>query len=1288
MGSVISKKRDDESSLTKKRKFSNTVTSNISSLFPHRGSEEKVNELSGKIVIRSARNKRDSPVSQHGDDQTLRPSSIGYHPRLLSNHVDYGHTEHDNNDDDDDEDDDDDFPRFLPSHSSSMSRAMTPSLWKQLRSGRTSRGFDINDCVQAGVDVPRHRFVTSAGCVAPDADAYHVFGEFFEKVIAEQHRIYGGFDPNARVYNFPTTPTILRFAIKSRRNVSSFAFPPRMTRSERRNLRSAIRVAVASKLRSALPFREPVESVADFYGKRKRLFLKIDANGANGANGAKSENGANGVKSENGANGANGANSENGANGVKSENGAKGKSDGIGAKSKSGTNGASGKNGTKSENGAKGKFEGNGAKSESGAKGKFEGNGAKSESGAKEKFEGNGAKSESGANGANGLNGASGKYGTKSQNSANAILWPVNKNVCARRETWPISGKIGAKSENGTRGRLDRNGANSKNGAKGNENENSAKGRLDGNGAKGRLDGNGANSAKNAKGNENENGAIENENENGVKENENENGTETEFALKYEANKPFSGFWTRAGIARDWPKYVEIFANEDGSRRIWVNDTDHVVVECACGGRRVGDVRGRGRSRNRESQGEEEEEEVVGGEKRLSMFVPVGKSESNFCRHNEEDDEPNNANYTTAFLKTTIKTLTKTASKNASNAASKTFTKNAIKAASKNASSAASNAASKTLTKNAIKAASKKASNASSETDNRIQVTREDAVRTWQEHTIMMRKLEMGLAENQMEWSACEGGFLTTSPADVGAATRVVVWMHLPNLSQRPEFTDILRRLNLRGVGACGVDSRPILSVYRIENSLTFGLTEDAVISIVVTGITTLAMAEEELAGGTDFFSLSICPSNPDSNPNPTSAIKSATKQNLLTKFRKFLEEKTEIQTKHIKPEYPDLKSWSTLTSRILTKELYGKLTRPEDDRGGSGGGGGGGGVGGLGGGVVGGSDVGGSGGQHRCGALSGFCLFDHVIRFACDNDYVDAIGGNVVDRPETGCVALNADSYRQFGRFFERIVGAGRSVVDQHNPPFHRSEKRRKIFEDVIQAMDMNAEFLAEEGRERLKTVRIRILRNIRGFDFSPAITRRSRRKLWRLLRDILLSSDGRLGMFRGQLRDVSEALEEIQLHPPETFQPIKPGQRQVRQQRLNPRQRKLLLSAFGHRTTTLMPHYFDAHGGRRRNTTRLARLSRRLDIAQRGRRLHRPQRRGASHAARRRRILETLHPQSRIFLRGRGKGAAIERDGVRLGRGVWVFASVAGALRKWSARCRGAEYPSSGNTGGKTGD
>ena len=49
-----------------------------------------------------------------------------------------------------------------------------------------------------------------------------------------------------------------------------------MTRSERRNLRIAIRSAVDANLRTALPNRDSVESVADFYGKRKRLFLRLN----------------------------------------------------------------------------------------------------------------------------------------------------------------------------------------------------------------------------------------------------------------------------------------------------------------------------------------------------------------------------------------------------------------------------------------------------------------------------------------------------------------------------------------------------------------------------------------------------------------------------------------------------------------------------------------------------------------------------------------------------------------------------------------------------------------------------------------------------------------------------------------------------------------------------------------------------------------------------------------------------------------------------------------------------
>ena len=56
--------------------------------------------------------------------------------------------------------------------------------------------------------------------------------------------------------------------------------------------------------------------------------------------------------------------------------------------------------------------------------------------------------------------------------------------------------------------------------------------------------------------------------------------------------------------------------------------------------------------------------------------------------------------------------------------------------------------------------------------------------------------------------------------------------------------------MNLRAVGPCGVDSRPIMSVYRLENGVTFGVDENSIIAIVVSGVKKLAQAEEELAKG------------------------------------------------------------------------------------------------------------------------------------------------------------------------------------------------------------------------------------------------------------------------------------------------------------------------------------------------------------------------------------------------------------------------------------------------------
>ena len=66
-----------------------------------------------------------------------------------------------------------------------------------------------------------------------------------------------------------------------------------------------------------------------------------------------------------------------------------------------------------------------------------------------------------------------------------------------------------------------------------------------------------------------------------------------------------------------------------------------------------------------------------------------------------------------------------------------------------------------------------------------------DAVKVWEEHVVLIKRLEMGLAASRMEWSKCQLGYLTSSPADVGAAMRCAVWMHLPHLSKRKDFTGL-----------------------------------------------------------------------------------------------------------------------------------------------------------------------------------------------------------------------------------------------------------------------------------------------------------------------------------------------------------------------------------------------------------------------------------------------------------------------------------------------------------------
>ena len=66
-----------------------------------------------------------------------------------------------------------------------MSRFLTPQVYEELYSLRTSAGSDIDTCIQPGIDSPDK---ISCGIVACDEECYELFSAIFDPVIRSRHR--------------------------------------------------------------------------------------------------------------------------------------------------------------------------------------------------------------------------------------------------------------------------------------------------------------------------------------------------------------------------------------------------------------------------------------------------------------------------------------------------------------------------------------------------------------------------------------------------------------------------------------------------------------------------------------------------------------------------------------------------------------------------------------------------------------------------------------------------------------------------------------------------------------------------------------------------------------------------------------------------------------------------------------------------------------------------------------------------------------------------------------------
>ena len=149
-------------------------------------------------------------------------------------------------------------PEELPDLSSHFSIAaktlwQDPALYARLRALRTPGGVSLARCIKTGMDNRGHRLIRTLGLVAGDADCYGVFGELFDRVIAEWHPHWqaGAAHPtdldaeglSAAALDLARVTSV---AVRLSRNLRGLAFPPAASLEERREAEVALRAALAA----------------------------------------------------------------------------------------------------------------------------------------------------------------------------------------------------------------------------------------------------------------------------------------------------------------------------------------------------------------------------------------------------------------------------------------------------------------------------------------------------------------------------------------------------------------------------------------------------------------------------------------------------------------------------------------------------------------------------------------------------------------------------------------------------------------------------------------------------------------------------------------------------------------------------------------------------------------------------------------------------------------------------------------------------------------------------------
>ena len=91
-------------------------------------------------------------------------------------------------------------------------------------------------------------------------------------------------------------------------------------------------------------------------------------------------------------------------------------------------------------------------------------------------------------------------------------------------------------------------------------------------------------------------------------------------------------------------------------------------------------------------------------------------------------------------------------------------------------------------------------------------------------------------------------GYLAFCPSNLGTGMRASVLVHLPRLSRRPDFQDVLTGLRLQSRGTYGESTESVGDMYDISNKRRLGLTEIETLVEMYEGVKEILRLEKELS--------------------------------------------------------------------------------------------------------------------------------------------------------------------------------------------------------------------------------------------------------------------------------------------------------------------------------------------------------------------------------------------------------------------------------------------------------